>query len=96
MKKFALLACVIAAAGGWLFVRKPSPADRIATAVEALPAPASFRAVTAFAAGGPSVETLLTGEVATVPVLEYRVRSVHEAKDLGWAFHDYVRANGRR
>lgn len=67
---------------------------QFARAVEALPAPASFRSTTTFAHGEVGAETILTGEVAVIPPLQFWMNSLEDAKDLAHAFHDYAKARG--
>lgn len=67
---------------------------RFATAVEALPPPASYQVTTSFAPGAPSAETFLTGEVIAVPPLQFTVQTEAQAKALAQALHDYAAATG--
>ncbi|MEJ6401570.1 hypothetical protein [Yoonia sp. 2307UL14-13] len=65
-----------------------------AQAVERLPSPASYRITTAYAPGGPSADTLLTGEVVAIPTIEFRLPTEQKAKDLAHAFHNQAAAHG--
>ena len=62
--------------------------------VEALVGPASYRSTTTYAPGGPSADTLLTGEVIAVPVLQFTLKSEDQAKALGQAFYNYAVTSG--
>lgn len=64
-----------------------------ATAVEELPSPISFRSTTTFAPGGPSADTLLTGEIIPLPFLEFAVASNDKAKELAEAFGAFAKRN---
>lgn len=66
---------------------------RFAESVSALPAPASYRTTTTFAQGAASASTLLTGEVAAIPFLQFTVSSEDQGKTLAHAFHNYVDEN---
>jgi len=66
---------------------------RFAESVSAIPAPASYRTTTTFAPGAASAATLLTGEVAAIPFLQFTVGSEDQGKTLAHAFHNYVDEN---
>lgn len=64
-----------------------------ASRVEALDAPASFSAITSYSNTEPSKETMLTGYVAAVPDLVFRVADQDAAQDLIRRFAEYGAKN---
>lgn len=65
-----------------------------AQSVESLAPPASYQSTTTYAPGGPSADTLLTGQVLAVPHLQFTLGSADGAKELGQAFYNHVMSSG--
>lgn len=62
--------------------------------VEAFAPPASYQSTTTYTLGGPSADTLLTGHVMAVPLLQFTLISEDQAKELGQAFYNHVVSSG--
>jgi hypothetical protein len=62
--------------------------------VEALPPPVSFRSTTAYSAGTPSAEALLTGEILVVPFLQFSLKSQADAVVMAETLFEYASKAG--
>ncbi len=63
-------------------------------AVEALPAPVTYRTTSTFLSGEISSDSFITGRVDAIPSLQFSLGSEDQAKILAHAFHDYAAATG--